>query len=142
MTSAMRKRRGLRASRAAEAHGLRRPDIRWVFSDRRRAVGGAERLHLRCGYRFRRETFISVPSSQLQLMEEEERKEAEHLTPGRADAAPGESAPLCIQHPSCLVSVAMATECTPDHVDPAWSTPGALRKTENGSEPTLTSSRS
>ncbi|XP_047247681.1 WD repeat-containing protein 62 isoform X3 [Girardinichthys multiradiatus] len=63
MTGAMRKRRARQASRTAGTCSLRQPNIR-------------------------RETFISVPSSQLPLMESEEQKEADHRTPGKLDDAP------------------------------------------------------
>lgn len=39
---------------------------------------------------FRRETFITVPSSQLHQMEEEEAEDVDSRTPGRPDLAGGE----------------------------------------------------
>ncbi|XP_030599747.1 WD repeat-containing protein 62 isoform X2 [Archocentrus centrarchus] len=65
MTSIMRKRRGLRLTAATETH--KKPDIR-------------------------RETFITVPSSQLPQMEEEEEEESALRTPYRLDPYP--AAPL------------------------------------------------
>ncbi|XP_015248456.1 PREDICTED: mitogen-activated protein kinase-binding protein 1-like [Cyprinodon variegatus] len=62
MTGTMRKRRALRVSRAAKTCQVRPPDLR-------------------------RETFITVPSSQLPLMEEEVQKAADQRTPGNLDSA-------------------------------------------------------
>ncbi|KAM4589498.1 WD repeat-containing protein 62 isoform 2-T3 [Fundulus diaphanus] len=61
MTGAMRKRRALQASRAAKSCSLSKPSIR-------------------------RETFITVPSSQRPLVEEEEQKDLR--TPGKLDPDP------------------------------------------------------
>ncbi|XP_041797432.1 WD repeat-containing protein 62 isoform X3 [Chelmon rostratus] len=62
MTSIMRKRRGLRPAAAAETCSRKQQNIR-------------------------RETFITVPSCQLPLMEEEEEEEARIRTPDRLDSA-------------------------------------------------------
>ncbi|XP_040902741.1 WD repeat-containing protein 62 isoform X2 [Toxotes jaculatrix] len=62
MTTTMRKRLGLRLKGAPEASSRKHPNIR-------------------------RETFITVPSSQLHQVEEEEEEEADRRTPARPDSA-------------------------------------------------------
>ncbi len=99
MTSTMRKRRGPKLTPAPETCSRKQPNIRWVRCEG--PAGGrwsdmfsglvlykcADRNWSRCC--FRRETFITVPSSQLPQMEEEE-EEADLRTPARPDSAHGE----------------------------------------------------